>query len=175
MGKPEEGEVVLEDSQKVSLEIMTLLMLVNHHGHHRTAPPWYGSLSHYITYIHPRAKVYAGAHSEVCLSCCYTDDSFMSHPEVMLPIPSIEDPVQRFVEVLRFYMAGWHIRPAGVRKPLNPILGEFCTGYWNFEGKGSALYIAEQVSHHVRHSQNILTTASYLRLFLPQSRKPHQS
>lgn len=74
----------------------------------------------------------------------------MSHPEVMLPIPQIEDPVQRFVEVLRFYMAGWHIRPAGVRKPLNPILGEFCSGYWTFPDNSTALYIAEQVSHHVR-------------------------
>lgn len=75
--------------------------------------------------------------------------SFMAHPEFMLPIPTIDDPVQRFVEVLRFYMAGWHVRPVGVRKPLNPILGEFCTGYWKFKDDSTALYIAEQVSHHV--------------------------
>lgn len=75
----------------------------------------------------------------------------MSHPEYMLPIAKVGDPAQRFVEVLRFYMAGWHVRPAGVRKPLNPILGEFCTGYWTFKDQSTALYIAEQVSHHVRH------------------------
>lgn len=73
----------------------------------------------------------------------------MSHPEFMLPIPKIADPVERFVEVLRFYMAGWHVRPAGVRKPLNPILGEFFSGYWTFKDNTKALYIAEQVSHHV--------------------------
>lgn len=68
----------------------------------------------------------------------------------MLPIPTIADPVERFVEVLRFYMAGWHVRPAGVRKPMNPILGEFFTGYWDFKNGTNALYLAEQVSHHVR-------------------------
>lgn len=73
----------------------------------------------------------------------------MAHPEFLLPIPQIDDPVKRFVEVVRFYMAGWHIRPAGVRKPLNPILGEYFAGYWKFQNNTTALYIAEQVSHHV--------------------------
>lgn len=35
----------------------------------------------------------------------------MAHPEVMLPIPDIKDPVERFVAVTKFYMSGWHIRP----------------------------------------------------------------
>ncbi|ORY80471.1 hypothetical protein BCR37DRAFT_381143 [Protomyces lactucae-debilis] len=74
--------------------------------------------------------------------------NFMAHPEFLLPIPQIDDPVKRFVEVVRFYMAGWHIRPAGVRKPLNPILGEYFAGYWKFQNNTTALYIAEQVSHH---------------------------
>jgi len=37
--------------------------------------------------------------------------SFMCHPEMLLPIPDIDDPVQRFVSVVKFYLSGWHIRP----------------------------------------------------------------
>lgn len=29
----------------------------------------------------------------------------------MLPIPTIEDPVKRFVAVTKFYLSGWHIKP----------------------------------------------------------------
>lgn len=38
-------------------------------------------------------------------------DSFMCHPEMLLPIPKIDDPVERFVSVVKFYLSGWHIRP----------------------------------------------------------------
>jgi len=37
--------------------------------------------------------------------------SFMAHPEMLLPIPELEDPVQRFVSVVKFYLSGWHIKP----------------------------------------------------------------
>ena len=37
--------------------------------------------------------------------------SFMAHPETLLPMPTIEDPVSRFVSVVKFYLSGWHIRP----------------------------------------------------------------
>ena len=35
----------------------------------------------------------------------------MAHPETMLPLTKIEDPVQRFVAVTKFYLSGWHIKP----------------------------------------------------------------
>lgn len=35
----------------------------------------------------------------------------MAHPETLLPIPKVEDPVQRFVAVTKFYLSGWHIKP----------------------------------------------------------------
>ena len=37
--------------------------------------------------------------------------SFMAHPEGLLPIPEIDDPVKRFVSVVKFYLSGWHIKP----------------------------------------------------------------
>ncbi|KAF3769101.1 hypothetical protein M406DRAFT_92408 [Cryphonectria parasitica EP155] len=74
--------------------------------------------------------------------------NFMSHPEMLLPIPEIDDPVERFVSVVKFYLSGWHIRPPGVKKPLNPILGEIFTCYWDFPDNTRAYYISEQTSHH---------------------------
>lgn len=92
--------------------------------------------------------------------------SFMSHPEMLLPIPEINDPVQRFAAVVKFYLSGWHIRPPcaalilhmkarllitfgrGVKKPLNPILGEIFTCYWDLPDKTRGYYISEQTSHH---------------------------
>jgi hypothetical protein len=37
--------------------------------------------------------------------------SFMAHPETLLPMPEIDDPVLRFVSVVKFYLSGWHIKP----------------------------------------------------------------
>ncbi|KAK3336414.1 Oxysterol-binding protein [Cercophora scortea] len=74
--------------------------------------------------------------------------NFMCHPEMLLPIPEIDDPVQRFVSVVKFYLSGWHIRPPGVKKPLNPVLGEIFTCYWDFPDKTRGYYISEQTSHH---------------------------
>jgi hypothetical protein len=33
-----------------------------------------------------------------------------------------EDATERFIEVLRYYLAGWHIKPKGVKKPYVSIL-----------------------------------------------------
>ncbi|KAH3920473.1 hypothetical protein HBH56_004990 [Parastagonospora nodorum] len=74
--------------------------------------------------------------------------NFMAHPETMLPLTKIEDPVQRFVAVTKFYLSGWHIKPPGVKKPLNPILGEIFTGYWEYPDGTKGYYVSEQTSHH---------------------------
>lgn len=74
--------------------------------------------------------------------------NFMAHPETLLPMPEIDDPVERFVSVVKFYLSGWHIKPPGVKKPLNPILGETFTCYWEFPDRTRGYYISEQTSHH---------------------------
>ncbi|KAF1943836.1 hypothetical protein EJ02DRAFT_421035 [Clathrospora elynae] len=74
--------------------------------------------------------------------------NFMAHPEELLSIPKVDDPVKRFVAVTKFYLSGWHIKPRGVKKPLNPILGEIFTGYWDYPDGTKGYYIAEQTSHH---------------------------
>lgn len=37
---------------------------------------------------------------------------------------------------------------SGVKKPLNPILGEIFSCYWDLEEGKRAYYISEQTSHH---------------------------
>ncbi|KAF1816179.1 Oxysterol-binding protein [Eremomyces bilateralis CBS 781.70] len=74
--------------------------------------------------------------------------NFMAHPETLLPMTTIEDPIERFVSVVKFYLSGWHIRPPGVKKPLNPVLGETFTGYWDYPDGTRGYYISEQTSHH---------------------------
>ncbi|KAL1848599.1 Oxysterol-binding protein OBPa [Paecilomyces lecythidis] len=72
----------------------------------------------------------------------------MAHPETLLPISTIDDPLERFVAVVKFYLSGWHIKPPGVKKPLNPVLGETFTGWWDYPDGTRGYYISEQTSHH---------------------------
>lgn len=73
---------------------------------------------------------------------------FMAHPELIIQAASASDPTERFVGILRYFLAGWHIRPKGVKKPYNPVLGEFFRCRWDFEDGSKGYYLAEQVSHH---------------------------
>ncbi|KAG0374983.1 hypothetical protein BGX24_009681 [Mortierella sp. AD032] len=73
---------------------------------------------------------------------------FMSHPEIIIQANHLEDPVARFVAVTRYFLSGWHIKPKGVKKPYNPILGEHFRSKWQFADGTEAFYVAEQVSHH---------------------------
>ncbi|RUS26487.1 hypothetical protein BC938DRAFT_470704, partial [Jimgerdemannia flammicorona] len=67
---------------------------------------------------------------------------------VVSSVHKIEDPVQRFVDVVRYYLSGWHIKPKGVKKPYNPILGELFRCRYNYSDGTQAFYVSEQVSHH---------------------------
>ncbi|RMZ87320.1 hypothetical protein DV736_g5452, partial [Chaetothyriales sp. CBS 134916] len=108
-------------------------------------------LSHIISQLRPGADL-----SRITLPTFILEErsmleritNFMASPDTLLPMPEIDDPVQRFVSVIRFYLSGWHIRPAGVKKPLNPILGETFTCWWEYPDQTKGYYIAEQTSHH---------------------------
>ncbi|CAD6915589.1 unnamed protein product [Tilletia controversa] len=73
---------------------------------------------------------------------------FMTHPDLVFGAGQLEDPQRRFVEVMRYYLAGWHIKPKGVKKPYNPVLGEFFRCSYTYTDGSKGYYIAEQVSHH---------------------------
>ncbi|KAF9529458.1 hypothetical protein CPB83DRAFT_852709 [Crepidotus variabilis] len=73
---------------------------------------------------------------------------FMSHPDLIFGADQVEDPEERFIRVLQYYLAGWHIKPKGVKKPYNPVLGEFFRCRYDYPDGSQGFYIAEQVSHH---------------------------
>ncbi|KAI8328241.1 hypothetical protein BC941DRAFT_445352 [Chlamydoabsidia padenii] len=73
---------------------------------------------------------------------------FMAHPELLFSASKADDPVERFIGVLRYYLSGWHIKPKGVKKPYNPVLGEFFRCQYKYSDASEGYYIAEQVSHH---------------------------
>lgn len=72
----------------------------------------------------------------------------LQFPEIVLDAHTEKNELQRFVKVVKWYLAGWHIAPKAVKKPLNPVLGEHFTCYWDLPNKQQAFYIAEQTSHH---------------------------
>ncbi|KAK7468431.1 Oxysterol-binding protein OBPa [Stygiomarasmius scandens] len=73
---------------------------------------------------------------------------FMSHPDLIFGAEKCDDPEERFIRVLQYYLAGWHIKPKGVKKPYNPVLGEFFRCRYDYSNGTQGFYIAEQVSHH---------------------------
>ncbi|VDB90781.1 Bgt-461, partial [Blumeria graminis f. sp. tritici] len=105
-------------------------------------------LTHIISQLRPGADLSRVGKDPLRYMFIDGTSSFMAHPEFLLPVPQIEDPVQRFVSVVKFYLSGWHIKPPGVKKPLNPILGETFTCYWQFPDNTKGYYISEQTSHH---------------------------
>jgi len=56
----------------------------------------------------------------------------------------IESPEERFLQVTRYYLSGWHIKPKGVKKPYNPILGEHFRCEYEYPDGTKGYYIAEQ-------------------------------
>ncbi|KAH7911819.1 hypothetical protein BJ138DRAFT_1179266 [Hygrophoropsis aurantiaca] len=73
---------------------------------------------------------------------------FMSHPDLIFGAEKCADPEERFLRVLQYYLAGWHIKPKGVKKPYNPVLGEFFRCRYDYSNGTQGFYVAEQVSHH---------------------------
>ncbi|KAI6128725.1 hypothetical protein EDD16DRAFT_77529 [Pisolithus croceorrhizus] len=73
---------------------------------------------------------------------------FMSHPDLIFGSENCSDPEERFIRVLQYYLAGWHIKPKGVKKPYNPVLGEFFRCRYDYANGTRGYYVAEQVSHH---------------------------
>jgi len=73
---------------------------------------------------------------------------FLSHPDILFGADRMQDPEERFLAILTYYMSGWHIKPKGVKKPYNPVLGEFFRCTYTYPDGTHGVYIAEQVSHH---------------------------
>jgi len=72
------------------------------------------------------------------------------HVDLLLEAPSIVDPLERFLQVFRWYCSGWrnHYPDGLIKKPYNPVIGETFACFWQSQGdKGVTEFFAEQVSH----------------------------
>ncbi|XP_046562264.1 oxysterol-binding protein-related protein 11-like isoform X1 [Haliotis rubra] len=97
----------------------------------------------------------------------------MAHPDIFLKIPDFEDPEERMLAVLEWYLTSFHAGRQGsvAKKPYNPIIGETFHCSWRIpdsmiDGDNDSgsdvdvsdtktttsstqlVYCAEQVSHH---------------------------
>eukprot|EP01134_Creolimax_fragrantissima_P005346 CFRG5346T1 len=59
-----------------------------------------------------------------------------------------DSPVQRLIEVVRWYMSGFYKQSKEVKKPYNPILGEQYRCIFRNNDGSRTTFIAEQVSHY---------------------------
>ncbi|KAM7286526.1 oxysterol-binding protein-related protein 9 isoform X1 [Ixodes scapularis] len=90
---------------------------------------------------------------------------FFAHPDLFVSIVDHQDPRDRMVEVVRWYLSAFHAgrKTSVAKKPYNPILGEIFRCYWRIGDKpgvpvpdgpvpwatsNDLSFIAEQVSHH---------------------------
>ncbi|KAK9448843.1 uncharacterized protein V1518DRAFT_418362 [Limtongia smithiae] len=98
----------------------------------------------------------------------------LSHPNLLLEAHASSSAIDRFIGVVRWYLSGWHITPKAVKKPLNPVLSEYFTCYWDLPNDTRAYYIAEQTSHHPpKSSYFYMSPENHIRIdgtLVPRSR-----
>ncbi|XP_071952553.1 oxysterol-binding protein-related protein 9-like [Antedon mediterranea] len=93
---------------------------------------------------------------------------FFAHPDLFSTISTLDDPKERMIQVLRWYVSAFHAGRKGsvAKKPYNPIIGETFLCYWDVDPentdkndvttdgpvpwapKNTVSFIGEQVSHH---------------------------
>ena len=117
--------------------------------HDLTAPARDGPDESHSAYIRTRAQEYAGENNKF-----YVPPRTAS-PNLFHRRPGKE--IRRISKILSIWISYStscmllvvkYLNIQGVKKPLNPILGEHFTCKWKFNDGSEALYLAEQVSHH---------------------------
>lgn len=139
--------------------------------HHITASTWSRSLSRYTPYIYPRAEIYAGKDHKVRVADLSQDHKLILRPQFHGASRNPSSHAENRRSCAAFCFRGQILpqrmayqtsvrsqcdvscisakySPRGVKKPLNPILGETFTGYWDYSDGTRGYYIAEQTSHH---------------------------
>jgi oxysterol-binding protein-related protein 8 len=67
------------------------------------------------------------------------------HSDILIDAARAKSKEERILLITKFYLAGWYIKPKGVKKPYNPVLGEtFRCSYTQVDGSITT-YFAEQV------------------------------
>ena len=67
------------------------------------------------------------------------------HNDILSEAVTIDDPLYRLINIVKWYLSGFYKKPMGLKKPYNPILGEKFRCYWEQPKTSSkTFYIAEQ-------------------------------
>lgn len=111
-----------------------------------------GSLPRNFSDLRPRAPQHARAHhrlhvpprSHFWVSCACALLRPHAALDARCSAETCNDPEERFMRVLQYYLAGWHIKPKGVKKPYNPVLGEFFRCRYDYPDGSQGFYVAEQ-------------------------------
>jgi len=71
----------------------------------------------------------------------------LMHPDLLLNISEITNPIERMTNIVKWYLSGWHYKTLGVKKPFNPVIGETFACYWKHNDGSRSQFFAEQVLH----------------------------
>eukprot|EP00742_Colponemidia_sp_Colp-10_P015053 GILJ01017157.1.p1 GENE.GILJ01017157.1~~GILJ01017157.1.p1 ORF type:complete len:553 (-),score=53.51 GILJ01017157.1:120-1703(-) len=71
-----------------------------------------------------------------------------THPDLFGRISDGESSKERLVSVLQWYISSLHVKPRGLKKPYNPVLGETFECYFARGTSEEVHFFAEQVGHH---------------------------
>lgn len=92
-----------------------------------------------------------------------------THPSLFGQIAAAPTPRERLVALLRWYMSSLHVKPRGLKKPYNPVLGETFECYFAKGTPDEVHFFAEQVGHHppvsvftAVHASGLSLTGSYM-------------
>ena len=156
--------------------------------YYRAAPAWRRLESSCIADFHTGTPEHVGKNHKVrrlggnvqnVTIDILTHDSFMAHPETLLPMPDIDDPVLRFVSVVKFYLSGWHIKPP-YAVPLFRAVSMLISLKWRQEASKSNprrnLHLLLGISgpyQRLLHIRANLSPSAQIQLLLYGSRSPH--
>jgi hypothetical protein len=76
------------------------------------------------------------------------------HPEIFATLADSATPEERMLDIVRWYMSAYHVRPRGTKKPFNPVLGETFSATYaaadsaSTSAASNVTWTAQQVSHH---------------------------
>eukprot|EP00817_Percolomonadidae_sp_ATCC50343_P006040 CAMPEP_0117429792 /NCGR_PEP_ID=MMETSP0758-20121206/9322_1 /TAXON_ID=63605 /ORGANISM="Percolomonas cosmopolitus, Strain AE-1 (ATCC 50343)" /LENGTH=363 /DNA_ID=CAMNT_0005217147 /DNA_START=166 /DNA_END=1254 /DNA_ORIENTATION=- len=73
---------------------------------------------------------------------------FLSHCHLMARIVEYDSPLKRMIAITKWYLSAFHVKPPGVKKPYNPVLGEVYRCNYEMPDGSRTTYFAEQVKHH---------------------------
>eukprot|EP01029_Cantina_marsupialis_P000541 TRINITY_DN103998_c0_g2_i1.p2 TRINITY_DN103998_c0_g2~~TRINITY_DN103998_c0_g2_i1.p2 ORF type:complete len:413 (+),score=106.44 TRINITY_DN103998_c0_g2_i1:2401-3639(+) len=113
------------------------------------APPQPSLFTHLIKQLRPKqdlTRVLIPVYFLESRSLLEKFTDLMMHPDFLTGVNEDEDPMNRMIQLCKWYLSGYHFKVKGVKKPFNPVIGETFAAKWDVDGT-EGHYFAEQVCH----------------------------